>query len=96
MKWFNNQKIAVKVFITAFIFILFIAGISFQGIVSMNKAEATFETFFADRFVPMRKLNILFKGILQVRVNMLVEKISVKMGNTAEFEKRMASSKKNT
>ncbi len=92
MKWFNNQKISIKVFLTSLIFIILIAGISFQGIVSMNNADSAFKKFYADRFVPVRQLNILFKGLMQVRINMLQEKIAIQLNNKAEFDKRLKSS----
>jgi len=94
MKWFNNQKVAVKVFLSCFVFIILISIISVQGIISMNNSNDSFQTFYKDRFEPVVQLNEIFGGILQVRINMLQEKIAIQLNNEEAFRKRLASSKK--
>jgi methyl-accepting chemotaxis protein len=92
MKWFNNLKVSMKVLLSSMVFLILIIIISVQGILSNNNASADFKTLYEDRFVPVRQLNILFKGLLQVRINMLQEKIAAEFKDWAEFEKRLKSS----
>ena len=94
MKWFNNLRVSMKVLISCMIFIILIGVISIQGITSMRSADEAFQTFYADRFVPVRQLNLIFKGILQVRINMLQEKIAVQLNNMKAFEERIEASGK--
>ncbi len=94
MKWFKNMKIAGKIILSCLIFVVIIIVLSYQQYNSNQTNNARFETFYADRFVPVRELNILFKNILQVRINMLQEKVAAIDNNWTEFEKRIAFSKK--
>lgn len=92
MKWFNNLKVGAKVLLSCLLFIILIIAIAVQGITSNQSAADAFDAFYADRFVPVRQLNLIAKGILQVRINMLQEKIAVQLNDPDEFEKRLASS----
>ncbi len=94
MAWFKNMKIAGKIIVSSLMFVIIILVLSYQQY-SGNKAnEARFKTFYEDRFVPVRELNKLFKGLLQVRINMLQEKIAAEFNDWQEFNKRMESSAK--
>ncbi len=96
MKWFNNRKVGVKVFLSCFIFMLIIGFISFQGIMSMNGATHDFNEFYADRFIPVRQLNRITASLLQIRINMVQEQLSAEEGNWTEVENRKKNSKEIT
>jgi len=89
MKWFSNLKVAYKVLLSCLVFILLITAIAFQGITSMRTAAGAFDTFYKDRFIPVRQLNRIMRNLLQIRVNILQEFEAAKTGNWAEVEKRM-------
>ncbi len=82
----------MKVLLASGIFLLLIIAISIQGLMTSNIATKDFKTFYADLFVPVRELNIIFKGLLQVRINMLQEKIAAQLNDKEEFERRIKSS----
>ncbi len=96
MKWFNNRKVGVKVFLSCLVFMMIIAFISFQGITSMNNASHAFDTFYNNRFIPVRQMNRIMADLLQIRINMVQEQLNAEEGNFVEVENRIKSSKEIT
>jgi len=94
MKWFNNLKIGKKVLLACMVFIILIFAVSIQGTVSMNTADKTFDSFFNDRFLPVRYLNQIAKHLLQIRINMLQENIAAQEGDWKTVQERREYSKK--
>jgi hypothetical protein len=94
MKWFNNLKVGVKVFLSCMVFMVLIVSIASQSIITMRAANGSFEEFFNDRFLPVRQLNRIMRNLLQIRINILQEYEGAKTNNWAEVENRMADSKK--
>lgn len=94
MKWFNNLKVAVKVFISCFMFIILIIILAVSGLNSITESDEAFNTFYEDRFVPVRELNKMFKNILQIRINMIQEELAFKEKRFDDMEKRFENSKK--
>jgi len=94
MKWFNNLKVGIRVLLSCLLFIILITAIAVQGMNSMQNADKAFQSFFADRFVPVRELNRIFMGILQVRINMMEQVIAVQLNNVEEFKNKLASTAK--
>lgn len=93
MKWFNNMKVSRKVLMSCLVFIVLILIISGQGMLSMNNSEKGFNTFYDDRFIPVRQLNRIMRNLLQIRINMLQEQLAGKKGDWQEVQKRIDASK---
>jgi len=87
MKWFNNLRVAIKVLLASLIFMLIIAAIAVQGIVSLRSADRNFQTFFSDQFVALGDINDVMKDILQIRVNMFQMLMSADKGDYETVEK---------
>lgn len=94
MKWFNNLKIRNKIITTKAALIVLIIIMTLQGYYTLSKSNATFETFYKDRFIPVRQLNIMFKNILQMRINMLIEIIALTDNDMNEVNRRLDFSDK--
>ncbi|MBN2038562.1 MAG: Tar ligand binding domain-containing protein [Spirochaetes bacterium] len=92
MKWYNNLRISVKVFLACAFFVIVIIRISIQGITAINSAEKGFDSFFNEEFTSIKNLNNLFSNILQVRINMLQENLAILSDNMDEFNKRLNDS----
>lgn len=89
MKWFNNLRVAWKIFISCMLFILLIVLISSYSMINTNNSAGDFQSFYADRFMPTRYLNRIMRNLLQVRVNMLQEQVAAENGDWKEVEERM-------
>ncbi len=87
MKWFNNLRVAIKVLLASLIFMLIIAGIAVQGIISLRSADNSFKIFFDDQFVSLGDVNTVMKDILQIRANMLQMMISANGGDYENVER---------
>ena len=96
MKWFNNRKVGVKVFLSCLIFMTLIVIISVQGIVTIRGAADDFQHFFKENFIPVRQLNRITADLLQIRTNMLQELMSAEEGDWMEVESRIKNSKELT
>ncbi len=93
MAWFNNLRVAQKILIACIIFLGLIAAISIQGISASRNATADFESFFNDRFIAVRHLQIVLKNIIKLQTNMTQELLSAKDGDWAEVANRKENSK---
>lgn len=89
MKWFNNLKIRNKIILTKFILIGLIIVMAIQSYYSMTNSNDAFQSFYANNFIPVRKLNLMFKNIMQMRINMLSEVIALSDNNKDEVIKRI-------
>ncbi|MBP7736107.1 MAG: MCP four helix bundle domain-containing protein [Spirochaetes bacterium] len=94
MKWFNNLRVSLKVFLSCLVFLVIIAAISIQGIYAIRTADADFGIFYNDRFTPVRQLNHIMRNLLQIRVNMVQEMLSAENNDWGEVAKRKEDSKK--
>jgi len=43
MKWFNNRRVAVKVFLACLILMILMGVIALEGFLSLNKADNIFD-----------------------------------------------------
>lgn len=94
MKWFKNIKIGGKIIIASLLFVVIIVVLSYQQYAANQTNNQRFNTFYADRFVPTRTLNILFKNLLQIRINMLQEKIHAERDEWKKFNERLEYSER--
>ena len=92
MTWFNNLKISLKIIVSCLLFMAIIVVLSYQQYTSLSRADQEFSTFYADRFVPVRELNKFYKNLLQIRINMLQEKIAAEFQEWDTFEARLKNS----
>ncbi|MBN2772108.1 MAG: MCP four helix bundle domain-containing protein [Spirochaetes bacterium] len=92
MKWFSNLKVASKVLLSCLILIIFTVAISVSSLMLLNQAEDSFQSFYADRFVPVRELNRMAKNVLQMRINMMAELVAFQNNDAAEMDRRVKSS----
>ncbi len=88
MKWFNDLKVASKVFLCCLAFMILISVIAVQGIVAVRSSSNGFNDFFQNRFTPVRQLNRIMRNVLQIRINVLQEIESIKAMNYGEAKKR--------
>ncbi len=93
MNWFNNLKVAYKVLLSCLVFILLILIVSLQGIRNINTMGSAFDSFYADRFVPLRQLSHIMRNFLQIRGNMREEFIAAGKGDWAIVEESKKQSK---
>jgi len=96
MNWFSNKRLGVKVFLSCLVFVVLIGFISVMNIFQMRSANQAFQTFYADRFIPVRQLNRIIAHLLQIRINMVQEQLAAEEGNWKEVNDRIESSKKLT
>ncbi|MBN1498674.1 MAG: Tar ligand binding domain-containing protein [Spirochaetes bacterium] len=94
MNWFSNLKVAKKILLSCLVFVLIIIGITFQTYKSITDSDHAFDSFFSDRFLPVIDLSQIAKNNLQVRINMLQEKIAVQLNDPEEFKARIEASGK--
>ena len=87
MKWFRNLKISYKISLACMIFILLIVGVSIQGIYSSRRSSNDFQSFYTERFIPVRELYTTMKSILEIELNMIQEFYSAKNGNWDEVNR---------
>ena len=87
MKWFNNQKVSVKVLLASLVFIGLIVMVSLQGISSTRNASVQFNNFYENRFMPVRNLNEILKTWLQININMINEFNAAKENDQEEIHK---------
>ncbi|HRX17095.1 MAG TPA: methyl-accepting chemotaxis protein [Spirochaetota bacterium] len=92
MKWFSNLKVASKVLLSCLILIIFTVAISVSSLMLLNQADDHFQSFYADRFIPVRELNRMAKNVLQMRINMMAELVAYENNDAAEMDRRMKSS----
>ena len=92
MKWFSNLKVASKVLLSCLILIIFTVAISVSSLMLLNQADDSFQSFYADRFVPVRELNRMAKNVLQMRINMMAELVAFQNNDAAEMDRRVKSS----
>src|SRR6056297_1812398 len=89
MKWFNNLKVAVKVAIGCGLFIVLIVVITLLSNYMLNVTEKNFNSFYADRFIPIKDLNQIQKNLLQMRINMLQEQLAAEHGDWKTVNERI-------
>ncbi|HON77096.1 MAG TPA: methyl-accepting chemotaxis protein [Spirochaetota bacterium] len=94
MKWFNNLKVSMKVFLSCLILLIFLVIVGANGYVSLHSSNEGFTTFYKDRFIPVRQLNRIMRNLLQIRINMLQEEAAAEKGDFAEVESRKQNSMK--
>ncbi|MFW5862119.1 MAG: methyl-accepting chemotaxis protein [Spirochaetota bacterium] len=92
MKWFNNLRVAVKVAIGCGLFIVLIVVITVMSNYMLNVTEKNFNSFYADRFIPIKDLNQIQKNLLQMRINMLQEQLAAEHGDWETVNERIDSS----
>jgi len=90
MKRFSDFKVGVRIFAGCSVLILFTVIVSMQGIVSINNARDTFKTFYNDRFEPVKDLNLIFKGLMQIAINSLQETAAMRSDNLDDFNRRVS------
>ncbi len=73
MKWFNNQKVSVKVLLSSMVFIVLIIAISVQGILGAKSASKGFNNFYTDSFEPVKEINEILQSWSQIQINMMSE-----------------------
>ncbi|HSV97395.1 MAG TPA: methyl-accepting chemotaxis protein [Spirochaetota bacterium] len=93
MKWFNNLRVSLKVMLSCLVLILLMGVIALSGIISQRDASVRFERFYNKEFMPVRYMNRTVRNILQLRINMLQEYESARLGDWDEVKKRMENSK---
>jgi methyl-accepting chemotaxis protein len=94
MKWFNNLKVGVKVFLSSAIFLILIGIISLMGVLSLRSAQGGFGSFYDNRFMPVTQLNGILSNLLHIRVNMGTEQIAAEEGQWDAVNKAIEDSKK--
>ncbi|MCB1193851.1 MAG: methyl-accepting chemotaxis protein [Leptospiraceae bacterium] len=92
MKWFNNLKIRNKIGITYFALILLIVFMAVRNYYISNQAKETFNFFYLNNFKHVITLNTIHKNIMQLRINMFAEILSLEEHNKDEILKRIESS----
>ncbi len=93
MKWFRNLKVIYKILLSCFMFIALVIGLVVVNYTTITKSDTAFETFYKDRFIPVRQINSIMKNMLQMRINMLQEIIALEQGNMKEVNERLSYSK---
>lgn len=88
MKWFNNLKVSIKVFLSCLVLLVFLIIIGSNGYYSLNSSNAGFTTFYKDRFIPVRQLNKIMRNLLQIRINMLEEGSAAEKGDLEAIRNR--------
>lgn len=88
MRWFNNLRIRNKILVSSFSFIVIILVISIQGFFALTTANSNFDTFYKDRFLPVKDLSKMFENILQMRINMMQEVVHFNRGEIKEMNDR--------
>jgi len=94
MKWFNNLRVAVKVAIGCGLFIVLIVVITILSNYMLNVTTKNFNSFYADRFIPLKDLNQIQKNLLQMRINMVQEQIAAEHGDWKTVNERIDFSKR--
>jgi hypothetical protein len=64
-----------------------------QGISASRNATADFESFFSDRFIAVRHLQVVLKNIIKLQTNMTQETALGERGDWAEVANRKENSK---
>ncbi len=87
MKWFNNLRVAIKVFLGSLTFLLLMSIIAWVGITSLRSSSSGFESFYNNQLMPMRYINKAAQYTLQIRSTMMLELQAAQAGNWAEAAK---------
>ncbi len=94
MKWFNNLRVSMKVFISCAIFLVAIVIISILGITTLRSANQDFSHFYNEGFVPASQLNGILTNFLHIRVNMGIEQAAADNNDWNTVNKAIEESKK--
>ena len=94
MKWFNNLKVSMKVFLSCLVLLIFLVIVGSNGYYSLNSSSEGFASFYKNRFIAVRQLNNIMRNLLQIRINMLQEQAAAESNNVSEVQSRKEYSMK--
>lgn len=93
MKKFNNLRVAKKVLLASSVFLILIAGISFENYYNIRKMDSDFKTFYSDRFVAVIELGGMQEAFVRLKANMIMQQVAAEKKDLRGVEKYLNENK---